>query len=118
MKKLSYIVDIDGTICQHPKGNRNKYRDAVPLRERIAEINDLYIKGHTIIYFTARGMGRHNNDRQKAYDEFYDFTLKQLCSWGCMFNDLWLGKPSGDFYIDDKGINSNDFFKNWPISET
>ena len=38
-------------------------------------------------------------------------SLKQLCSWGCMFNDLWLGKPSGDFYIDDKGINSNDFFK-------
>ena len=55
-------------------------------------------------------MGRHNNDRQKAYDEFYDFTLKQLCNWGCMFNDLFLGKPAADYYIDDKGVNDVGFF--------
>lgn len=118
MTKLSYVVDIDGTICRHPKGNRNKYRDAVPLKDRIAEINKLYDTGHTVIYLTARGMGRYNNDQYLANKEFYQFTYDQLKSWGCKFHKLFLGKPSGDFYIDDKGINSNDFFKNWPISET
>ena len=28
-----------------------------------------------------------------------------------MFTDLRLGKPSADYYIDDKGINDGDFFK-------
>jgi len=31
--------------------------------------------------------------------------------WGCKFHELHMGKPSGDYYIDDKGINSNDFFR-------
>ena len=35
---------------------------------------------------------------------------KQLCEWGCMFNDLYLGKPSGDIYIDDKGVSDHEFF--------
>jgi len=30
--------------------------------------------------------------------------------WGCKYHQLFLGKPSGDFYIDDKGINDTDFF--------
>ena len=55
-------------------------------------------------------MGKHKNSPKLAYDEYYDFTLKQLVSWGCMFNELYLGKPSGDYYIDDKGVNTNDFF--------
>tara|TARA_B100000073_G_scaffold302307_1_gene269728 strand:- start:50 stop:370 length:321 start_codon:yes stop_codon:yes gene_type:complete len=106
---MKYVVDIDGTICYPGKGEE-KYTHATPRTERICQINDLYIKGNEVIYFTARGMGRHNNDRQKAYDEFYEFTLKQLCDWGCMFNDLWLGKPSADYYIDDKGVHDGDFF--------
>jgi site-specific DNA-adenine methylase len=28
------------------------------------------------------------------------------------YHELFLGKPSGDYYIDDKGINSDEFFKN------
>ena len=47
----------------------------------------------------------------KTHDAFYELTLKQLCNWGCMFTDLRLGKPSADYYIDDKGINDGDFFK-------
>ena len=106
---MVYVIDIDGTICDPGEGDA-RYTEATPRRDRICQINDLYIKGHTIIYFTARGMGRHNNDRQKAHDEFYDFTLKQLCNWGCMFNDLFLGKPAADYYIDDKGVNDVGFF--------
>ena len=57
-------------------------------------------------------MGRFKNSRMYAHREFYDFTQRQLNSWGCKFHELHLGKPSGDHYIDDKGINSDDFFGN------
>jgi hypothetical protein len=55
-------------------------------------------------------MGRHNNNVDLAKQEFYDLTENQLKSWGCKYHSLVLGKPSGDYYIDDKGINSDDFF--------
>ena len=37
-------------------------------------------------------------------------TKKQLDNWGINYHSLFLGKPSGDFYIDDKGIKDEDFF--------
>ena len=107
---MRYNVDIDGTICFPGKGEGKRYTHAIPRWDRISKINDLYIKGHEIIYHTARGMGTFDNDRGEAYEKYYDFALKQLRDWGCMFNDLYLGKPAADYYIDDKGINSEDFF--------
>ena len=107
---MNYVVDIDDTICIPGPTEETKYTGATPIWERIAQVNDLYIQGNRIIYYTARGMGKHKNSPKLAYDEYYDFTLKQLVSWGCMFNQLYLGKPSGDYYIDDKGVNTNDFF--------
>ena len=89
----TYVVDIDGTI-----------------KERIEKINKLHEQGHEIIYMTARGMGRHSNNPQAAIQEFYAFTKSQLDEWGCKYDMLFLGKPAADFYIDDKGINDEDFF--------
>ena len=107
---MNYVVDIDDTICIPGPTEETKYTGATPIPERIAQVNELYIQGNRIIYYTARGMGKHKNSPKLAYDEYYDFTLKQLVSWGCKFNQLYLGKPSGDYYIDDKGVNTNDFF--------
>ena len=45
-------------------------------------------------------------------DKFYDLTREQLNNWGVKYNQLFLGKPSGDVYIDDKGIKDEDFFGN------
>ena len=103
----TYVVDIDGTICSLTDGN---YRKAIPNKERIEKINQLYLKGNTIIYFTARGMGRHKGNVFNAYNEFYELTKKQLDKWGVKHSKLILGKPSGDIYIDDKGIKADDFF--------
>lgn len=106
---MKYVVDIDSTICFPGEGDA-VYTHARPREDRIRKINQLYMQGHEVIYFTARGMGRYNNDRNKAHSEFYEFTKNQLIEWGCMFTDLFLGKPSGDIYIDDKGVNDNEFF--------
>ncbi len=106
---MRYNVDIDGTICYPGEGD-GRYTDAVPRWDRIKIINKLHDEGHEIIYHTARGMGTFKNDREAARKEYYVFTINQLNSWGCKYDALFLGKPAADFYIDDKGIQSDKFF--------
>lgn len=103
---MRYIIDIDGTICSQEKD----YHKSVPYSNRINKINKLYETGHTIILFTARGMVRHSENTEEIYKNLYDFTKKQLDSWEVKYHKLIMGKPSGDYYIDDKGINANEFF--------
>ena len=104
---MKYVVDIDGTICSITDG---KYEDAIPNEGRIAKINKLYDEGNQIIYLTARGMGRSGDNADLAKETFYELTKNQLDRWGCKYHKLVLGKPSGDYYIDDKGMNANEFF--------
>ena len=104
---MKYIVDIDGTICTQVNGD---YENALPIKDRIDKINKLYDEGHTIVYLTARGMGRHNDNADLAEQDFYSFTADQLEKWGCKYTKLMLGKPSGDYYIDDKGMSDENFF--------
>ena len=104
----TYVFDIDGTICT--KVEDGDYSNAQPFRDRINEINKLYDSGNKIIFQTARGMGRSGNSYAYAHTAFYDFTREQLKSWGVKFHSLFLGKPAGDLYVDDKGMNDNVFF--------
>tara|TARA_R110001592_G_scaffold133267_1_gene348419 strand:+ start:219 stop:545 length:327 start_codon:yes stop_codon:yes gene_type:complete len=104
---MTYVFDIDGTICTNTNGD---YEDAEPILSRVDIVNKLFDEGHIITLLTARGMGRHENDASKAWAEFYDLTTTQLKSWNVKYHNLFLGKPSGDFYIDDKGVKDEDFF--------
>ena len=104
---MTYVFDIDGTICTKTTGD---YSTALPIQERIDKINELYEEGHKVIFLTARGMGRSDNSPSYAHSAFYNLTRQQLIEWGVKFHSLFLGKPAGDFYIDDKGIKDEDFF--------
>jgi hypothetical protein len=106
---MKYVVDIDGTICENGTCEGCKYEGSVPHLERIEKINKLYDEGHTIWYFTARGMSKDPAPSQ-ATKKWYNLTKMQLDIWGCKYHHLVMGKPSADHYIDDKAINSNDFF--------
>jgi histidinol phosphatase-like enzyme len=104
---MVYVFDIDGTVC---KSSNSEYEKATPIQSRIKKVNDLYDEGHSIIFQTARGMGRSDNSAAYAHKAFYEFTKKQLDSWGVKYHSLFLGKPAGDVYVDDKGIRDEDFF--------
>tara|TARA_Y200000002_G_C22574943_1_gene618287 strand:- start:80 stop:979 length:900 start_codon:yes stop_codon:yes gene_type:complete len=91
----TYVFDIDGTICTNTNG---EYKNAEPFLNNIQKINYLYSKGNYIKYFTARGSG--------TGIDWYEITKKQLDSWGAKYHELILGKPEGDIYVDDKGINA------------
>ena len=103
----TYVFDIDGTICHNENSD---YESSVPIQERIDKVNRLYDEGHTIIFQTARGMGRSKNSPAFAYAKFFEFTQAQLKAWGVKYHSLFLGKPAGDIYVDDKGIKDEDFF--------
>jgi hypothetical protein len=97
---MRYIVDIDNTIC---KTEGNDYNNSQPMLDRIKKINDLYEQGHSIVYWTARG-GTTGLD-------WTDRTHSQLAAWGCKYDEIKMKKPSYDIWIDDKAINSEEFFK-------
>jgi hypothetical protein len=108
-KRLIYVVDLDDTLCRSPYGPgldgklSPQYFDAEPIKERIEHINQLYDQGHIIIIETARG--------SHSGRSWFFKTLHQLKDWGLKFDHLRAGvKYSADFYIDDKAINSEDFF--------
>jgi len=94
-----YCFDIDETICNTPSGN---YFSSVPIKERIKKINKLYDEGNEIIYHTARG--------SKTKINWSELTERQLNDWGCKYHHLTT-KPYADYYIDDKAVNANKFFK-------
>ena len=111
-----YCIDIDGTICTPGTCKSCQYEGATPKKDRIKYINKLYDEGHYIIYFTARAMGRNSDkpidDAKKVAEEVLKpLTKLQLDIWGCKYHELHMGKPHADLFIDDKGINCDDFFK-------
>ena len=113
---MRYCIDIDGTICTPGTCKSCQYEGATPKKDRIEYVNKLYDEGNHIIYFTARAMGRfsghsHTIAAQKAKEVLFDLTKQQLDDWGVKYHELIMGKPHADLFIDDKGINCDDFFK-------
>ena len=111
-----YCIDIDGTICSPTVGR--DYHKAEPWQDRIKVLNKLYDEGNHIIYFTARAMGRfsghsHYIAGEKAKEVLFELTQKQLKDWGVKYNELIMGKPHADYFIDDKGVNADEFFSNY-----
>ena len=97
-------VDIDNTICYYEDEFKGKmdYSKALPYIDRIKKINNLFDKGHKIVYWTARG-----SVTQKLW---FNITYKQLTQWECKFHELRMGKPAYDLFIDDKNVNSETYF--------
>ena len=105
MKKI--CVDIDGVICITKK---NLYKNSKANFKVIKTINRLYDEGHYILIYTARFMGRNNDNATLAKKKGYKFTKAQLNKWGLKFHKLLLGKPSYDIIIDDKALG---YKKKW-----
>ena len=96
---MNICIDIDNTICTQERD----YTKAKPFKERIKKINRLYDEGNHITYHTARGT--------KSGIDWKNITTGQLYRWGCKYHSLIMGKPEADVFVDDRGCNSKDFFK-------
>ena len=92
-------VDIDNTIFKTKDAD---YINSSPIQDRIDKINSLFDNGNTIIYWTARGTG--------SGIDWSKVTKKQLEDSGAKYHELKFGKPIYDLFIDDKNINSEEYF--------
>ena len=108
MKKICF--DLDNVIC---KTRGNNYKEAIPYKNVIKFINNLYSRNFFIIIFTARYMGRFDEDVNKVKKYGLAKTRKQLKKWKINYHKLVMGKPSYDYFVDDKAIG---FKKNWMLN--
>jgi len=98
---MKYFIDLDNTLCFT---DNSDYNNSLPIHERIRYVNELKSQGHEITIWTARG-GNSGIDHR-------ELTLKQLDEWCVNYDELLMGKPSYDVYIDDKSFNVD---THWPV---
>jgi len=95
----TYCFDIDGTICSQEKPEN--YSKAVPNKDMIKKINELYDQKNKIYLHT----GRHMQNEE--------ITKKWLKKYKVKYHHIFFNKPVGDLYIDDRGITPEDFLKKY-----
>ena len=100
--KKIFAFDIDNTIC---KTEKSFYSRSIPKKNMIKLINKLKNNGHVIKIFTSRYMGRNNENSKLVNKKYYNSVKKYLENWGVKYDKLILGKPSYDYFVDDKSIN-------------
>ena len=109
---MNYCFDLDGTICDTPsKDSKPLYHEANPIPFMVEQVNRLFDEGNNIINMTARGRGSGKN--------WTDWTIKQLDMWGVKYHELepMFHKPTADLFVDDKGINVEEWKKTRPVKK-
>lgn len=95
MRRKVIAVDIDGVVADGLFWKE----ECTPRLKEIEEINNLYKKGATIIYHTAR------------HPKYYELTYAWLIKQGCYFHALRMGKMNADYYIDDRNRTIEELLK-------
>lgn len=109
---MIYVFDLDDTICypDHSKTDTySKYGLAKPNDRIIERMRFLKQDGHTVIIHSARRMLTHKGDVEAIENDVGSITRRWLTEHAVPYDKLIFGKPFGDFYIDDKAVNLNDF---------
>ena len=92
---MQLIIDLDGTICSEEKTFSRSMAKPLPgAKDTLAKLKE---QGHTLIIYSARG-----------WNEF-EMTIKWLNDNEISYDQVILGKPVGDYWIDDRAVN----FKSW-----
>jgi quercetin dioxygenase-like cupin family protein len=96
---MQYFIDLDNTLCLNEKSD---YVNSKPILERIRYVNELKKLGNEITIWTARGAN--------SGIDYKELTLNQLKEWNVQYDNLLMGKPNYDVYIDDKSFNVDSFW--------
>lgn len=98
-----FCLDIDGVLGKYADitDMNGDYTHNIPNQQIIDACNLLYDNNNKIILYTARGTG--------SGIDWSDQTKQQLKYWGLKYHELHFGKPSADYYIDDKMLDLNLF---------
>jgi capsule biosynthesis phosphatase len=101
---MRICFDLDGTLCTIRK--EAECYSEVKVREEIKRfLLQRKAEGHYIIIYTARGMNTFDGNVGKINAKLVPLTLKWLENNKIPYDEIYFGKPSADWYIDDKAIN-------------
>ena len=114
--KLTFIIDIDGTLCPIKKKNEN-YEDLEPFKEIVEKLNDYKAAGAKIVLFTSRNMNSYGGNIGLINANTAKILLSWLDKWEIPYDEIIYGKPwpgTNGFYVDDRSVRPNEFLKYTP----
>ena len=65
------------------------YKNSKPIKKNINIINKLYLKGYHIKLYTARFMGRTNDNKRLAEKKAKKITSDQLKKWNLHYHNIY-----------------------------
>ena len=92
---MQLIIDLDGTICTEER--QFSHALAKPLPGALEAVRKLRADGHTVIIYSARPWVE------------YELTVHWLSQNQFEYDQLVLGKPQGDYWIDDRAVRHTDW---------
>jgi capsule biosynthesis phosphatase len=119
MKKfdgLTFIFDIDGTICPIKKTNE-KYEDLIPYNDIVAKIRYYHENGARIVMHTSRNMRTYQGNIGLINANTAKVMLKWLDKWDIPYDEIIYGKPwpgKQGFYVDDRAVRPDEFLRHTP----
>ena len=87
---MRLIIDLDGTLCTEEKTFSRSL--AEPLEGAVDAMRILKERGATLIIYSARTWAE------------YEMTVAWLAKHDIPYDQLVLGKPIGDYWIDNRSI--------------
>jgi capsule biosynthesis phosphatase len=103
--------DIDGTICENKIGKQT-YADVKPLPGAVEALKRFKKEGFYIILLTARHMRTCEANEGKVLANI-GYIYAWLDKWEIPYDELRIGKPHAELFIDDKGYRH----ENWTDTE-
>jgi len=103
---MRICIDMDGTICETKKLNED-YRNVKPKPGAIEALKKLKTDGHIIIIHSSRNMEAETNNVAKIIAVQAPIFKEWFDKYEIEFDELLLGKPLADLYIDDKALKYN-----------
>jgi len=106
VRKKQIVIDIDGTLTSNgdapdfyhitPFESAKIFTKCRPNRALIKKVNQMS-KKYVICIWTSRS------------DLFQDVTIRWLKKHKVKYDFLHMGKPFGEYYVDDKFMNPKEF---------
>jgi capsule biosynthesis phosphatase len=100
---MRFCIDIDGTITKTRKEGQ-EYGDIKPKHGAVNALKKLKEEGHYIILNTARNMETFSSNVGKVMAVQGPILFEWLKKYEIPYDEIYFGKPSADFYVDDKAI--------------
>lgn len=111
--KLTFVIDIDGTLCPIKK-KEEKYEELVPYPEIIQKIRDYKENGARIVLYTSRNMNSYQGNIGLINANTAKIILAWLDKWEIPYDEIVYGKPwpgHEGFYVDDRAVRPDEFLK-------